>query len=41
MPLTRRQFLYSSAALAAASAASWQLWRGLNALPPIHVHRPV
>ena len=34
MPLTRRQFLYSSAALAAASAASWQLWRGLNALPP-------
>ena len=39
MPLTRRQFLYSSAALAAASAASWQLWRGLNALPPIHVNR--
>ena len=39
MPLTRRQFLYSSAALAAASAASWQLWRGLNTLPPIHVNR--
>ena len=39
MPLTRRQFLYSSAALAAVSAASWQLWRGLNALPPIHVNR--
>ncbi len=39
MPLTRRQFLYSSAALAAASAASCQLWRGLNALPPIHVNR--
>ncbi|UOO99903.1 NAD(P)-binding protein [Kingella potus] len=38
MPLTRRQFLASSAVMAAASAASWRLW--LPQLPPVTVSRP-
>lgn len=40
MPVSRRQFLASAAALAAASAASWQTWRHLNRLPPVSVRRP-
>ena len=40
MPVSRRQFLVSAAALAAASAASWQTWRHLNRLPPVSVRRP-
>ncbi|EGF10581.1 TPA: NAD(P)-binding protein [Neisseria bacilliformis] len=35
---TRRRFLLSAAALAAASAASWKLWR--PQLPPVSVNRP-
>ena len=40
MPFSRRRFLASAAALAAASAASWQIWRHLNPVPPVSVHRP-